>query len=124
MVLVLQDTGAVLNSVTSEAGLEPGLYTEGDKDWEQNGDGNNADDFGSAYGDAVFHDKQSALIASYGAPLVHIDARCVDAAGGIIAGYANGLLGNSAKCNLDDVAQIDDSNVCWANSDTGLNSAC
>jgi hypothetical protein len=68
-----------------------------------------ADDFGSAYGDAVFHDKQSALIASYGAPLVHVDFRCVDAMGDI-GGYGNGVLGNSAKCNLDDVTQIDDSN--------------
>ncbi|MQM27973.1 hypothetical protein [Glycomyces albidus] len=107
---VTQDAGSVLNAVTSEAGLKWGVGTEGNKDMEDGDGGNDADDFGSAYGDAVFYDKQSALIASYGAPLVHIDARCVDAAGGIIAGYANGLFGNSAKCNLDDVTQIDDSN--------------
>lgn len=107
---VAQDAGTVLNAVTSEAGLKWGMGTEGNKDMEQDGDGgNDAQDFGSAYGDAVFYDKQSALIASYGAPLVHVDARCVDAMGGI-GGYATGVLGNSAKCNLDDVTQIDDSN--------------
>lgn len=108
---VTQDAGQVLNAVTSEAGIEWGMGTEGNKGMEDtHGGGNSADDFGSAYGDAVFYDKQSALIASYGAPLVHIDARCVDAAGGLVAGYANGLLGNSAKCNLGHVTQIDDSN--------------
>lgn len=105
---VTQDAGAILNATTSQAGLEFGFDTEGNG--MDDGEGSNsADDFGSAYGDAVFHDKQSALIASYGAPLVHVDARCVDAMGGI-GGYGNGVLGNSAKCNLDDVTQVDDSN--------------
>ncbi|RRR99264.1 hypothetical protein [Glycomyces terrestris] len=106
---VTQDAGTILNAVTSEAGLKWGMGTEGNMDHEDGDGGNDADDFGSAYGDAVFHDKQSALVASYGAPLVHVDFRCVDAMGGI-GGYGNGVLGNSAKCNLDDVTQVDDSN--------------
>ncbi|WP_199036369.1 hypothetical protein [Glycomyces salinus] len=96
---VAQDAGLILSSTASDAGLE----------WGTAEAGNAAGDFGSTYGDAMFHDKQSSLVASYGAPLVHVDARCVDAMGGI-GGYGTGILGNSAKCNLDDVQQIDDSN--------------
>lgn len=108
---VIQDAGGVLNSVTSEAGVEWGMgQTEGNgSDMGDEAGGNSSTDFGSTYGDPVFHDKHSSLVASYGAPLVHVDARCVDAMGGI-GGYATGVLGNSAKCNLDDVTQIDDSN--------------
>ena len=101
----LAPVGTTLDAVTSEAGLHWGA-TEANGGAEG---GNSSADFGSAYGDAVFFDKHSSLVASYGAPLVDVDARCVDAMGGI-GGYGNGVLGNSAKCNLKDVQQIDDSN--------------
>jgi hypothetical protein len=108
---VATETGAILNTVTSEAGIRWGMNSpEGNGvDAGDLGESNVAKQFGSAYGDAVFYDKQSALVASYGAPLVVVDARCVDAMGGI-GGYGNGVFGNSAKCNLGDVTQIDDSN--------------
>jgi hypothetical protein len=109
---VTEDAGKMLNAVTSEAGVELGMDTEGSKE-DNHGDGNSADDFSHVYGDAVFYDKQSALIASYGAPLVHIDARCVDAVVGAVAAIPaqlNGVFGNYAKCNTGHVTQIDDSN--------------
>ncbi|GAB3997881.1 hypothetical protein GCM10029992_22130 [Glycomyces albus] len=106
---VTDDAGALLNAVTSEAGVTWGMTEGNGGDMGDSEGSNSSGDFGSSYGDAVFHDKQSALVASYGAPLVHVDARCVDAMGGI-GGYATGVLGNSAKCNVKDVTQIDDSN--------------
>ena len=106
---ITEDAGSTLNAATSQAGLHWGLGTEGAEQMGDTDGANSSSQFGSAYGDATFHDKHSTLVASYGAPLIHVDARCVDAMGGI-GGYGNGVLGNSAKCNLNDVNQIDDSN--------------
>lgn len=73
-------------------------------------DSGKAIDWASNYGSVTLHDKQSGVINNNGAPFVNVDLRCVDAMGGI-GGYANAVLGNSAKCNSADVSQYHDGGI-------------
>lgn len=67
-------------------------------------------DFGTTYGDVDIWGKQNGLVNTNGAPLVDIDARCLDAQGGI-GGYVHSAFGNSAKCNVEPVNQYQDGGI-------------
>lgn len=94
-----------VDPVTSELGLPMGGNSEGDGLHTSR-----TSDWGSTYGNVVLHDKQNGLVNTNGAPLVHVDLRCMDGMGGI-GGYAHGVLGNSAKCNSAAVYQSHDGGI-------------
>lgn len=102
----LAEVTSQVNPMTDDLGV-----TVGDRKSDYNSvDADGAKDWGSSYGDANIAGDQHGLVNTNGAPLVHADLRCVDAMGGI-GGYANSVLGNSAKCNKAPVNQYHDGGI-------------